>query len=107
MQRLPVLRAAYDVALDAVDVLLMPTTPMKALPLPPADASPEVITMNAFAPLANTSAFNATHHPALSVPCGMSEGLPVGMMLVARHFDETTLYRVGGAFEAHEDWRGL
>ena len=107
LHRLPVLRAAYDTALESVDALLMPTTPMKAPPLPAADASPEVVTANAFAPLANTSAFNATHHPALSLPCGMADGLPVGMMLVGRHFDEVTLYRLGRAFEAHDDWRGL
>ncbi len=107
MLRLPVLRAAYDAALAQVDVLVMPTTPMRATPLPPADASPEVVTALAFGPLANTGAFNSTHHPALSVPCGMSEGLPVGMMLVGRHFGEGVLYRVAHAFEQHEDWRAL
>ncbi len=107
MQRLPVLRAAYDTALEDADVLLMPTTPMRATPLPPADAPPEVVTALAFGPLANTGAFNSTHHPALSIPCGMSEGLPVGMMLVGQHFAEGVLYRVAHAFEQHEDWRQL
>jgi amidase len=107
MQRLPVLRAAYDEALAGVDVLVMPTTPMRATPLPEADAAPDVVTAHAFAPLANTGAFNSTHHPALSVPCGLSEGLPVGMMLVGAHFSEGLLYRVGHAFEQHEDWRTL
>ena len=107
MQRLPTLRAAYDAALQDVDLLVMPTTPMKAPPLPPADASPAVVTAQAFAPLANTSAFNNTHHPALSVPCGMAHGLPIGMMLVGRHFDEALLYRVAHAFEQQSDWREL
>jgi|TARA_Y100000294_G_scaffold113581_2_gene105289 amidase len=56
-------------------------------------------------PLANTAPFNSTHHPAISIPCGTSEGLPVGMMMVGRHFDEPTLYRLAGAFEQHVDWQ--
>ena len=40
-----------------------------------------------------------SHHPALSLPCGMSDGLPVGLMLVGRHYDEATLYRVAQAYE--------
>ena len=53
----------------------------------------------------NTAIFDATHHPALSVPCGRIDGLPVGMMLVGRHHDEATLYRVAHAFEQSGDWR--
>ena len=92
-------RAAYDDALSRVDLLVLPTTPMKAPPLPPADASREAWIEAAFAPPANTMAFDFTHHPALSVPCGISEGLPVGMMLVGRPWEEATLYRAAHAFE--------
>ena len=53
----------------------------------------------------NTSIFDATHHPALLMPCGRIDGLPVGMMLVGRHGDEETLYRVAYAFEQSGDWR--
>jgi len=105
MQRLPVLRAAYDNALEDVDVLLMPTTPMKASPLPAPDASPLEVTAAATAPLANTAAFNNTHHPALSVPCAMREGVPVGLMLVGKPFSESLLYKAAYALEQHEDWR--
>ncbi len=107
MQRLPVLRGAYDTALAQVDVLVMPTTPMRASRLPAVDAPPDVVTAHAFAPLANTAAFNSTHHPALSIPCGMSEGLPVGMMLIGAHVSEDVLYKVAHAFEQNEDWRTL
>ncbi len=93
------LRAAYDQALADVDVLVMPTTPMKATPLPEGDISPEEVVGLAFGPLANTSAFNQTHHPALSLPCGQSDGLPIGMMLVGRFFEEELLYRVAHAYE--------
>jgi len=93
------MRAAYDRALQDVDVLVMPTTPMKATRLPDADAAPELVTALAFGPLANTSIFNSTHHPAISVPCGAGQQLPIGMMMVGRQFDEFTLYKVAHLFE--------
>lgn len=99
--------AAYDSALAECDLLLMPTTPMKATPLPPPDAPREQYHLRATEPTANTMPFNVTHHPAMSVPCGMSEGLPVGMMLVGRHWDEPTIYRAAHAFEQAENWRTL
>jgi amidase len=55
--------------------------------------------------MANACPFNLTHHPALSVPCGTVDGLPVGMMLVGRHFDESILYRLAHAFEAAGPWQ--
>lgn len=75
------LRGEYDKVLQAYDLLLMPTTPMKAPPIPPADASLELWCQRAFEMLPNTAPFDVTGHPAMSIPCGMSDGLPVGMML--------------------------
>ncbi|NKC01463.1 MAG: amidase [Pseudomonadales bacterium] len=99
------LRQAYDDALATVDLLVMPTTPMTASRLPAAGASPAEVTGLAFAPLANTSAFNRTHHPAMSVPCGLADGLPIGMMFVGQRFAEATIYRAGHLFEQQHDWR--
>lgn len=99
------LRAAYDRALAEVDLLLMPTTPMKAPELPPLDAPREVVIEQAFSPLTNTMPFDNTHHPSMSLPCGLSDGLPIGMMLVGRHFEESTIYRAAHAFEQSGDWR--
>ena len=101
------LRAAYDGVLGEVDLLLLPTTPMKAPRLPPADVSVEESAAVSFAMVANTQPFNNTHHPAMSIPCGMSHGLPVGAMLVGRPYAEATIYRAAHAFEAHTDWRTL
>jgi amidase len=98
------LRAAYDDALSRFDVLLMPTLPVKATPLPPAGAPRELIVQRAFEMLPNTCPTDATGHPALQLPCAMSDGLPVGMMLIGKHFDELTLYRAGHAFEQSGDW---
>ena len=100
-------RAAYDAALTKHDLLLMPTTPMKATPLPPPAAGLAEYIRRANEPTANTMPFDITHHPAMSLPCGMSDGLPVGMMLIARHWHEATIYRAAHAFEQAADWRGL
>lgn len=99
------LRAEYDRALRGFDVLLMPTTPTRAPRLPGADAAREVVIDQAFSPLTNTMPFDISHHPAMSLPCGLCEGLPVGMMLIGRHFEEATLYRAAYAFEQSGDWR--
>lgn len=95
------LRGAYDAALADVDLLLMPTTPMKAQELPTTDAPVHERVMAAWAPLANTAPFDVSRHPAMSIPCGTSDGLPVGMMLVGRHWEEATIYRAARAFEQH------
>jgi amidase len=50
--------------------------------------------------LHNTAPIDVTGNPALSVPCGMSDGLPIGMMLVGRHFDDATVLRAGHAYQA-------
>lgn len=51
----------------------------------------------------NTAPFNATGHPALSVNAGFSEGLPCGMMIVGRMFDDLTVLQVARAFEKIRD----
>ena len=48
--------------------------------------------------------FDATGHPAMSVPCGLGNGLPIGLMLVGKHWDEATIYRAAHAFEQSGDW---
>ncbi|MBM3509436.1 MAG: amidase [Alphaproteobacteria bacterium] len=99
------LRAAYDSALAEHDLLLMPTAPMKAQPLPPADSPIALQIERTSEQSTNTAPFNITHHPALSLPCGISAGLPIGMMLIAKPFAESTLYRAAHAFEQAADGR--
>ena len=101
------MRAAYDGALSDADVLLMPTAPMVARPLPARDAPILESFQRATEMTGNTQPFDVTHHPALSIPCGAVDGLPVGLMLVGRHYAEETLYRAAYAFEQSEDWRAL
>jgi len=101
------LRAHYDRVLAHADLLLMPTVPMVATPLPAKDAPILERFLRASEATPNTQPFDVTHHPALSIPCGLVSGLPVGLMLVGRHFAEATLYRAAYAFEQSEDWRAL
>lgn len=99
------LTAAYDAVLADYDMILMPTTPLKAPPLPPKDAPRATYFQRAWENMDNTFAFDVTGHPALQVPCGMSDDLPVGMMLVGKHHDEMTLYQAAHAFEQNADWK--
>lgn len=95
------LTAAYDAALAECDVLLMPTTPMAATPLPPRDASRETVVARAFEMIGNTAPACATGHPSISTPVGSTvDGRPIGAMLTGRRFDEATLYRAASALEA-------
>ena len=55
--------------------------------------------------IGNTCPFDITHHPAMTVPCGMVDGLPIGLMIVGKHFDEPSIYRAGYAFEQSGDWK--
>jgi amidase len=93
------LRAAYDEALSKVDLLLLPTMPSPPGELPAPGASRETQFAKAVETIVNTAPFNLTGHPALSLPCGSVDGLPVGAMLVGRHFQEKTIYRAAQALE--------
>jgi amidase len=92
------LRAKYDAALQKFDAIVMPSTPMKShrrdQPAP-------------YSMVTNTAPFDVTGHPGLSVPCGKSDGLPIGMMLIGRHFNDATLLKLGYAYEQSVDWQKI
>ncbi|GAA4879882.1 amidase [Actinomycetospora straminea] len=95
----PKLAGAYDAALADVDLLVMPTLPLRPTVRPAADARPPEILARALEMLGNTCPFDVTGHPAISVPAGLADGLPVGMMLVGRPFEDATVLRAAHAFE--------
>ena len=93
------LTAAYDEALQNVDLLLMPTLPHKATKIPDPDAPREEVVARSLEMLPNTAPFDVSGHPAMNVPCGFSDGLPIGMMLIGKKWDEETVLRAAHAFE--------
>jgi amidase len=93
------LAAAYDAALDGADVLVMPTLPIVASTIPAADASREEKLARSLEMIPNTAPFDVSGHPAISVPAGLSDGLPVGLMIVGRRGADGMCLRVARAYE--------
>ncbi len=93
------LAAAYDSVLERCDVLVMPTLPITASTLPAPDAELGDVLGRALEMLANTAPFDVTGHPACSVPAGLADGLPVGLMVIGKKFDDATVLRVAHALE--------
>lgn len=79
--------------LGECDVLALPTTPMTPFENQPELSWLDRIARNADA-LVNTALFNHTGHPALTIPCGTHDGLPVGLQLVGPRCSERNLYRI-------------
>jgi amidase len=101
----PAMRAAYDRALAQCDALVMPTLPFRAPVMPENDAPlPERMTV-ALSMIGNVCQANVTGHPAITVPCAMADGLPIGVQLMGRHLDEATLLRLAAGIERAGDWR--
>nr|WP_306419519.1 amidase [Zongyanglinia marina] len=96
----------YAAALQQYDVLLMPTVPMKPQKIPTADCSITEYVQRSFEMIGNTAPFNGGL-PAMNVPCGLSEGLPIGMMLVGAKYGELKIYQAAHAFEQSGDWRNM
>lgn len=93
------LRRRYAETLAEHDALLLPTTVTR-----PFEHDPDLDRVEALerevATILNTCPFNLTGHPALTVPCGSRDGLPVGTMLVGSRFDDATLLALGSALES-------
>ena len=97
-------RSVFKAECDAVlgpqaDVMIMPT--MLTVAPRMADSDPDaLLTSPGFTP-----AWNLVGLPALSIPCGFSEaGLPIGMQIVGRAFDEPTVFKVADTYQQLTDW---
>jgi aspartyl-tRNA(Asn)/glutamyl-tRNA(Gln) amidotransferase subunit A len=91
----------FDAAYRTVDVLVSPTTPTVAFPIGAKANDPMAMYLNDIASIPSNLAGNAS----MSLPCGLSEGLPVGLQVVAPPLADDRLYRVGAALEAALDAR--
>jgi amidase len=93
------LRRAYDDALASYDVLVMPTLPITATTLvAPTDSREHYIT-RALEMIVNTAPIDVSGHPATTVPAGLVDGLPAGLMIIGKRFDDATCLRVAHAYE--------
>ena len=85
----------------------MPTLPIKATPIPPPDAPRTLVIQRAHRDVRQHGRLRHHAPSGADLPCGLSDGLPVGMMLVAKQYDEATIYRAASAFEQAGDWKAL
>ena len=96
----PHVRAAYDAALAQYDVLVMPTVPGTADTLPTGSPQDVALFGRAVGKAFNVAPIDITGHPAISVPAGLVDSLPAGMMIVGKRFDDATVLKVADAFES-------
>lgn len=90
------------------DLILMPTSPILPQELPNDSSTFTQKFMKSVNMLSNTVSFNLTHHPAMSLPCAFSaSGLPIGLMLVAKHYNEGIIYHVAEYLEKNFNWRNF
>jgi aspartyl-tRNA(Asn)/glutamyl-tRNA(Gln) amidotransferase subunit A len=93
-------KAALASLFGEIDVLLTPATPITALPFPEGD---NIATTGALT--RHTGPFNLAGLPSMSVPCGFSsEGLPIGLMLTGRPWEEALVLRAAHAYQRATDW---
>ena len=99
------LRAKAINTLMDVDALIVPTTPIPALPTAEVDADIETYSERNLSYLRNTAIGNVLNMCGLSLPCGFTkQGLPIGLMIYAKPFQENVVLRAGYAFQQATDW---
>jgi aspartyl-tRNA(Asn)/glutamyl-tRNA(Gln) amidotransferase subunit A len=90
------IRADYDQAFERVDAIVGPTSPTVAFPLGARLDDPVAM----YLADACTLPVNVAGLPGMSIPCGLSDGLPVGLQIIGRAWDEERILRLGRAYEA-------
>ncbi|MCX8002035.1 MAG: Asp-tRNA(Asn)/Glu-tRNA(Gln) amidotransferase subunit GatA [Anoxybacillus mongoliensis] len=90
----------FESVFEKYDVIIGPTTPTPAFKIGEKTSDP--LTMYANDIL--TIPVNLAGVPGISIPCGFVNGLPVGLQIIGKHFDESTIYRVAHAFEQATDY---
>ena len=90
----------FEDVFEKYDVIIGPTTPTPAFKL--GENVDDPLTMYANDIL--TIPVNLAGVPGISVPCGFSNGLPLGLQIIGKHFDEASVYKVAYAFEQATDY---
>ncbi len=90
----------FERAFRDVDVLIAPTMPYPAFRLGEKIDDP----LSLYLADVDTVPINLAGVPSISVPCGFSEGLPIGMQIIGKHFDEASVLRTAYLFEENTDF---
>jgi aspartyl-tRNA(Asn)/glutamyl-tRNA(Gln) amidotransferase subunit A len=90
----------FEKVFEKYDVIIGPTTPTPAFKIGENTSDP--LTMYANDIL--TIPVNLAGVPGISVPCGFADGLPLGLQIIGKHFDESTIYKVAYAYEQSTDF---
>lgn len=85
------------------DIIVSPTTPTTAFAVGEQSGDPLTIYMNDIL----TVPINMAGLPGISIPCGLDRGLPVGMQIIGKAFDEATVYKAAYAFEQNTDFHTI
>lgn len=94
------IKADYDKVFENYDVIIGPTAPTPAFAIGANIEDP----MTMYANDILTIPINLAGVPAISIPCGFENGLPLGLQIIGKHFDEETIYRVAYAYEQQTDF---
>ncbi len=89
----------FDKALNNVDVLMAPTMPAPAFKIGEKIEDP----LSLYLSDVNTVPINLAGVPSISVPCGSADGMPVGLQIIGKHFDENAIIRAAHSFEQNTD----
>lgn len=88
-----------------IDLLILPTTPFVATPLEETTLEVSEGEQDLTALIRMTAPFDLTGQPALSIPCGFTtSGLPIGLQIVGRDFEDALVLRAGYAFQSRTNW---
>ncbi len=90
----------FELAFKDADVLIAPTMPYPAFRLGEKIDDP----LSLYLADVDTVPINLAGVPSISVPCGSSQGLPIGMQVIGKHFDEATILRTAYTFEENTDF---
>jgi len=91
----------FDAAFEHCDAIITPTSPTTAFKVSEKIHNPLQMYLSDIC----TIPINLAGVPAISLPCGLDqEGLPIGMQVIGKHFDEATILRVAHAYEQQTEW---
>jgi aspartyl-tRNA(Asn)/glutamyl-tRNA(Gln) amidotransferase subunit A len=93
------IRRRFEQFFTDYDILLLPTTPITAPPIADLDSAAQARPLTSF-----SAPFNLAGLPALSVPCGFTDSLPVGLQIVSAHWEERKILQAGFAYEQATEW---